>query len=309
MKKKVVVCGGGGFVGFNLIPFLKKEYKEIVVIDKHENNTKYLQHLHKNITCVVSDLAEIDSQWADTFKGADSIIQVNAQISATSRDPFERNNILATENIIKVMKKHKLKYIVHVSSAAVDSVRLDDYAETKKIGQDRVTKSGITYSVLKPSFMFGLFDNKNVGWLINFMKKMPMFPIPGNGKYPRQPVFVEDFGQILTHLSLKKPKNKIYPINGEVITFIDMVKEIRRSRKLTSLLVFLPIWLFIFLMQVYNFILRKKDFTPDQVRSLSSGDIFEDFPWWDEFGIKKTSFKTGLKKIATSKYKDVMLEK
>ena len=36
MKDKVVVCGGGGFVGFNLIPKLKKEYKNIVLIDKHK---------------------------------------------------------------------------------------------------------------------------------------------------------------------------------------------------------------------------------------------------------------------------------
>lgn len=309
MKKKVVVCGGAGFVGFNLIPFLKKEYKDVVVIDKHSNNTQYLQSLHPTIKCIVSDLAVIDKHWSDEFKGADCIIQLSAQISSTSRDPFDRNNIIATQNIVEVMKEKKVKYIVHVSSAAVDSVRLDDYAETKKIGEEYVTSSGISYSVLRPSLMYGLFDNKNVGWLINFMKQMPVFPIPGNGKYPRQPVFVEDFARILTYLGLNKPKNKIYAINGDVINYVDMVKSIKKSRNLKSMLVFLPISVFISLMQGYNFILRKKDFTPDQVKSLTSGDVFEDFPWWSEFKIKKTKFDTALKKISTSKFKDVMLEK
>ncbi len=309
MKKKVVVCGGAGFVGFNLIPHLKKEFKEIVVIDKHNINTQYLQSLHPTIKCIVSDLAVIDNHWSDEFKGADSIIQLSAQISATTREPFDKNNITATQNIVEVMKEKKVKYIVHVSSAAVDSVRLDDYAETKKIGEEYLTNSGLKYSVLRPSLMYGLFDNKNVGWLINFMKKIPLFPIPGNGKFPRQPVFVEDFAKILTHLAINKPKSNIYAINGDVINYVDMVKEIKKSRDLKSQLVFLPVSVFISLMQGYNFILRKKDFTPDQVRSLTSGDVFEDFPWWSEFKIKKTTFSSGLKKISTSKFKDVMLEK
>ena len=309
MKSKVIVCGGAGFVGFNLIPLLKKEYKQVVVIDKHENNSNYLQSLHSTIKCVISDLSVIDVVWSDEFKGADCVIQLNAQISSSSRDPFNRNNVVATKNILEVMKHSKVKYIVHVSSAAVKSVRLDDYAQTKKIGEESVTTSGISYSVLRPSLMYGLFDNKNVGWLINFMKKIPLFPIPGNGNYPRQPVFVEDFAKILLHLAKHKLKNKIYAINGDTINYIDMVKAIKKSRNLNSILVYLPLFIFIFLMRVYNGIFQKKDFTPDQVKSLTSGDVFEDFKWWNEFDIEKTSFKDGLRKVSTSKFKDVMLEK
>ena len=43
----------------------------------------------------------------------------------------------------------------------------------------------------KITLMFGWFEN--MGWLALFMKKMPIFPIPGNGNFIRQPLFVKDF--------------------------------------------------------------------------------------------------------------------
>ena len=62
------------------------------------------------IKCIVSDLAIMDKHWSDEFNGADCIIQLSAQIAATSREPFDRNNITATQNIILAMDKHKIKH-------------------------------------------------------------------------------------------------------------------------------------------------------------------------------------------------------
>jgi len=36
--------------------------------------------------------------------------------------------------------------------------------------------------VLRPTLMFGWFDRKHVGWLKRFMERMPVFPIPGDGR-------------------------------------------------------------------------------------------------------------------------------
>ena len=306
-KKKVIICGGAGFVGHNLVPVLKKKY-DLVVVDKHKDNLNLLKKMHDDVKIVYSDLSQ-KTKWMDVFKGASAVVQLNAQIAATSYKPFEDNNVIATKNILDAMKEYKVKYIVHTSSAAVISVRLDDYARSKKEGEELVIKSGISYSSLRPSLMYGVFDNKNVGWLVRFMKFIPVFPVPGSGEYPRQPVYVNDYAKLIDKLLEKRPKNKIYPINGDSIYFIDMVRAILKSRGMVRLILRLPIFFFIFLINVYNFILRKVEFTGDQVLSLTSGDEFEMFPWWDEFDIEKTSFKDGMKKIAKSKYRDLMLKR
>ncbi len=305
--KKIVIVGGAGFVGQNLVDFIEKDY-EIIVIDKHKKNLKLLKYLHPSISIKHADVSE-KGDWENAFENADCIVQLNAQIASPERDPFDKNNVDATKNILDVIKDKNVSYLIHISSAAVNSVRLDNYAETKKKGQELVEKRGVNYSILIPSMMYGPFDNKNVGWLINFMKKSPIFPIPGSGKYPRQPVYVKDFCNIIKYLIENKPKNEKYEIHGDKINFIDMVRTIRKETKLKRVIMKLHLGLFIFLMKSYNFILRKVEFTPDQVKSLTSGDVFEEFPWWEEFGVKKTSFAEGVRGMLKSKYKDLMLKR
>ena len=309
--EKIIVCGGAGFVAQNLIPLLRKNSKKyhIIAIDKHAENLKFLKEENPDVEVIYADLSE-QGDWESSFKDAKAVIQLNAQIAAPDENPFIKNNVTATELILKAMKKYKVPYIVHTSSAAVDSIRLDNYARTKKEGEEKVTsQKNIKYSVLRPSMMYGLFDNKNVGWLIQFMKKTPVFPIPGSGDYPRQPVFVMDYARIIEYLIEKQPENKIYKINGDEISFINMVRAIRRSRKLKRPLVKLPLPVFISMMTSYNKIRGKVEFTADQVRSLTSGETFEEFPWWKEFKLKKTGFREGLMQMARSPKRDIMLKR
>lgn len=305
--KKLVVCGAAGFVGQNLIPLLKKKFK-IIAIDKHFHNLNLLKTLNPEVETVYSDLAE-KTKWTSTFKDADCVVQLSAEIASHDREPFIRNNVIATKNILDVMKKYKISYLVHVSSAAVNSIRRDYYSETKEEAESLVRKSGVKNAMLRPSMMYGCFDNKNVGWLMSFMKKSPLFPIPGTGNYPRQPVFVMDFCNIIEKLVEKRPNGKIYNINGDSINFVDMVKVIIKAKKIFRPVVRLPLRMFIFLMQSYNFILRKVEFTPDQVRSLTSGEVFEMFPWWSEFDVEKTGFKDGVHKMLNSKFSKLTLER
>ena len=56
-----------------------------------------------------------------------------------------------------------------------------------------VLASGLPCTVLRPTLMFGWFDRKHLGWLARFMRKVPVFPIPDEGRYLRQPLYVGDF--------------------------------------------------------------------------------------------------------------------
>jgi len=49
-------------------------------------------------------------------------------------------------------------------------------------------------------------------------------------------------------------------------------------------------------MRLYDFLFHSP-FTPGQIKSLTSGDVFPDYPWWDEFGIRVTSFAEGIKSM------------
>ena len=78
---------------------------------------------------------------------------------------------------------------MHVSSSVIESSANDDYSKSKARQEELVVKSGLPYTVLRPTLMFGWFDRKHLGWLSQFMSSSPVFPIPGNGNYVRQPLY------------------------------------------------------------------------------------------------------------------------
>lgn len=302
-KNKIIITGGSGFVGRNLVRvMIENNFKpeNIVVIDKNKENLKFIRKY--KVKTIVANLSE-KGDWINEFENADIVINLAAQISSPDYEPFKKNNIDATKNVIGAMKKFKVRKILHFSSAAVLSVRKDFYAETKKEGEELVINSGLNYCILRPSLMYGPTDDKNIGYLINFAGKFHFLPIPGNGKSPRQPIYIGDICLLVINILNNFPKNRIINVNGkEIIYFRDIVKIVLREVGGFKFRLFLPVWLFKIAMVVYQKIIGENQFTTDQVDSLISGDVFEIYPWWDEFGIKTTSFEEGVRKMINEKF-------
>ena len=295
---KILIAGGAGFVGKNLIRVMKEvgfNPVDITVIDKDEVNLNFVKNL--GVTAVLADLS-LPGQWGDNFNHQDLVITLQAQISGPKYEDFRRNNIEATQNVIEAAKKFGVKKIIHFSSAAVLSVRQDFYATTKKAGDELVKNSRLSYVILQPSLMYGPLDNKNIGWLINFAKKCPIFPIPGNGQYPRQPIYIDDMSHLVIEFIKNFPsEDRVYSINGQqVINFREIISTVLKNMGGLRTAVYLPLPIFLFLLRIYD-ILFKSPFTPDQIKSLTSGDVFPEYPWWDEFKIEMTSFDQGVKNM------------
>lgn len=295
---KIMLSGGAGFVGRNLLRVLSSndyDMSKVTVLDKDKINMEYVKKY--GVKTVLVDLAE-KGEWYKEFKGKDIVINLVAEISSQEYEPFHRNNVLATKNILEATEEAGIKKIIHFSSAAVLSVRKDDYAKTKLAGEKLVKKSNLAYCILQPSLMYGPTDDKNIGFLIDFAKKIPCFPIPGRGKWPRQPIYVDDMCNLVISIMNNFPKNKIYSINGkDTIYFKDMIKIVLKQLGGFKFRVFLPVGLFKFLMMSYQKLFRMSQFTSDQVDSLTAEDVFPDYPWWDEFDINITSFDEGVRKM------------
>lgn len=295
-NSKIIIPGAAGLVGQNLIILLKEHgYRNIVAIDQHEHNTRILRELHPDIEVILSDVSQ-PGEWLDAFAGGDVLIMLQAQITSKTSDPFVRNNITSTEVILEGAKKHQIPYIVHVSSSVVISVADDDYTRTKKAQEKLVVESRIRHCVLRPTIMFGWFDRKHFGWLSRFMKYTPVFPIPGDGKFMRQPLYVRDFCRAIIACMERQPDGAVYNITGkERIDYIDIIKTIKRIKKLRTPIVHIPFGFFAFLLRFYAVFSKKPPFTVDQLKALAAGDEFPDDPWWEELDVKPTPFEEAMR--------------
>jgi uncharacterized protein YbjT (DUF2867 family) len=117
-----------------------------------------------------------------------------------------RNNIVATERVLEAAVQNKVPHIVNISSSVVNSIAVDNYTETKKAQEALVAASGISQVMLRPTLMFG--------WLARFMQRVPVFPVPGSGRFLKQPLFAADFCEIIVSSILNKTTGA-YNITGQ----------------------------------------------------------------------------------------------
>jgi nucleoside-diphosphate-sugar epimerase len=292
---KIVITGAAGLIGQNLIPRFKAQgLQNIVGIDKHPSNTKTLRRLHPDIQIIEEDLA-VPGTWTEALKGCDVLIHNHAQIGALDVEPFNRNNVVASRNVLDAAKHHRLPYMVHVSSSVVNSIAHDFYTETKKQQERLAVESGIPCCILRPTLMFGWFDRKHLGWLARFMKQSPIFPVPGDGNYLRQPLFAGDFCDVIISATMTQRPGEIHNISGmEKVPYIELIRAVRKATDSNSKIVKLPYGLFKFLLQAYAIIDRNPPFTPKQLEALVTPDVFEVIDWPTIFGVRATPLHIAL---------------
>lgn len=305
---KIVLLGGAGLVGQNLVVQLKDEgFKNLVIVDKHAANVAVLRKLHPELTVVEADMAAPGS-WQDAFAGANSIVMLQAQIGGEDESAFTRNNVESTVQAVAACKKYDVPYIVHISSSVVNSQAVDWYTESKKAQEKVIAESGIRHVVLRPTLMFGWFDRKHLGWLSRFMRRVPLFPIPGSGRYLRQPLFVLDFCRII-RACLEQRATGTYNITGrDRVDYIDIIRTVKREAGARAMIVRIPYSLFWVLLKIYALFDKDPPFTTKQLEALVIPEEFELIPWWDIFSVPATPFPDAVRETFQGRYADVVLE-
>lgn len=291
ISKKILLPGGAGLVGQNLVARLRaKGYTHITVIDKHEANLAILKQVQPDVTVELADLSK-PGDWQRHFVGADVVVMLQAQIGGLDYQEFVDNNITATQLILDEVRRNSIPQLVHISSSVVVSVADDFYTNTKKDQEEMVLKSGIECPILRPTLMFGWFDRKHLGWLSRFMAKVPVFPVPGDGRFMRQPLYVGDFCNVIISCIENDVRTGIFNITGhEQVDYIDIIRQIKRATRAKARILKIPYGLFYALLWAWALFDKKPPFTTQQLQALVARDEFEVIDWPGIFGVRSTPF-------------------
>ena len=308
--RKIILAGGAGLVGQNLVArLIDRDDLQLVVLDKHKANLGILRTLQPSVVAEYADLAEAGG-WQAHFDGASAVVMLQAQIGGIYYEEFERNNLAATDNVLAAMKQYSVPHLVHISSSVVNSQADDFYTRSKTLQEHRVLESDVACVVLRPTLMFGWFDRKHLGWLSRFMQKVPVFPVPGRGRYPRQPLYAGDFCRIIMRCLDKPEISGVYDISGrEHIDYIDLIKTIKKATRAKSLVLPIPYSLFFSLLWVWALFDKNPPFTIHQLRALVIDESFDIIDWPEIFSIEATPFEEAVQETFTHPtYSNVVLE-
>ena len=307
MSKRVFITGAAGLVGQNLIAHLRAGGTEVIGLDKHAHNLAILRTLHPEVELIEADCAEPGS-WQQVLRGCDELLMLHAQIGGLHREEFVRNNVIATRRVLAAAADGRVSHLIHVSSSVINSAAQDLYVATKREQEALVKQSAIPHVILRPTLMFGWFDRKHLGWLRRFMQRSPIFPVPGDGRYPRQPLYAGDFAAIVASCVANATTGE-YNISGlKQIDYIDLIRAIRRVSGTRTRIVRIPYSVFSLLLRIYALVDRDPPFTTDQLRALVIPEVFDVIDWPRLFNITPTPLEQALERTFNDpRFADVVL--
>jgi nucleoside-diphosphate-sugar epimerase len=108
-----------------------------------------------------------------------------------------------------------------------------------KVNEARIRDSGVVYTILRPTMIYGSRRDKNMCRLIQFINRFPVFPLFGGGHSLMQPVFVDDLAiGIVAAIGETKTEYQEYNLAGpQAIKYRAIVEIIARElqRKIVKL--------------------------------------------------------------------------
>ncbi len=296
---KVFLPGGAGLVGLNLIAVLQERHPDwqLVVVDKKREAVAIGSRLFPAVRFLCEDLTGTDgASWPCLLEGCGACVMLQAEIGNTDPGAFERNTIASTRVVLAELHRAGLSRLVHISSSVVNSVATDLYTTTKRRQEELVAMEWPGVVILRPTLMFGWFDRKHLGWLARFMARVPLFPIPGSGRFIRQPLYATDFCRVIVRCLENPTLTGRHDITGtERVSYLSLMRQLKQVVGARTWIIHLPIPLFAALLRIWALISRQPAFTADQLKALTAGDTFELTDWPQRFAVTPTPLAEALR--------------
>ena len=129
-----------------------------------------------------------------------------------------------TLTLFEAAKAAGVKRIIHVSITNPDKNSPLEYFSGKAILEEALINSGISYTILRPTVIFGKEDIliNNIAWII---RKFPIFGVFGDGEYRIQPIYVDDLAELAVSEGEKTDNKIIDAIGPETFTYKELAKK------------------------------------------------------------------------------------
>jgi uncharacterized protein YbjT (DUF2867 family) len=185
-----------------------------------------------------ADLADPD-RMAAALDGSDTLYN-------TFWIRFERGPITyswaidRSRQLFDAARRAGVRRIVHISVISASHDAPTAYFRAKAVVEDALRASGVGHAIVRPTVTFGPGDIlvNNLAWTL---RRLPIFGVPGDGRYPIQPVHVEDVAEIAVRAGGMTEDVTLDAGGPDIFTFDEFVATVRHAIGSRALLVHLPV--------------------------------------------------------------------
>src|SRR3990172_1136815 len=296
--RRILVLGGGGFVGGHLVAALAAAGAEVTVPTRRRERAKHLILL-PSVEGVEGDVADADAP-ARGAPGHDAVVNLVGVLHSRRGRPdqrgpndygpdFARAHVEIAQAAVSAARAAGVKRLLHMSALGAAPDAPSEYLRSKGIGEQAVLAAeDLEVTVFRPSVIFGPDDV----FLNLFARLAALLPVLAVA-CPRarfQPVYVDDVVRaLLAALDEPEAHGQRYDLGGpKVYELAELVRYVCGATGRRRLVVGLPDWASY--LQAWSMeylpvpLMTRDNYRSMQVPSVCSGSAFP-------FGITPTALE------------------
>ena len=215
---KIFVTGATGFTGSRVVPLLLKNGFEVRCLYRASSDRSALMSFvsaQENIEWALGDVSDSESL-TSAMQGTDALVNI-ASIGFGH-----------AASIVRAAKDAGIQRAIFISTTAIFTQLNASSKKVRVAAELAVETSGLKYTILRPTMIYGSPRDRNMWRLIKFMRLSPIVPIFGDGRCLQQPIFVDDVASaVAASLKTEASVNKSYNIAGkEPVTYNEVIDTI-----------------------------------------------------------------------------------
>jgi nucleoside-diphosphate-sugar epimerase len=280
----VAVLGGSGFIGSHLVlNLLHLGYRLRLLINSTNPDLVSPTGRIETIRGSIED----EQALKNCFTGCHIVYHLVGLIAETRTKTFQKTVVEGTGHVVAAAHASGVRKIIYLSALGAGPDQPSRYYRTKYAAERAVTASGLDYTIFRPSIVFGPED-KFFNMLAGMIRRSPVVPVIGDGRYRLQPVYIEELCTVMARASREAvTSGRVYEIGGpEPLTYLEILDIIKRVLNKKRMTIHVPVWMARWGARMMESLLKPAPLTVDQIAMLTAGSICDPTKVEKELGVK-----------------------
>ena len=292
----VLVTGGTGFVGRNLVAELSRRGQKLRLLVRATSSLP--QTNVPDIETAVGDVTQPQSL-PQALSEVDTVLHLAAIIREQRGATFQKVNYQGTRDLVAAAKAAGVRRFLYMSNVGAGPDPAFPFLRSKWQAEEEVKASGLAYTIFRSSVIFGQGD-EFISTLARLIKTMPLVPVIGSGQVRFQPVWVKDVAAcIAATLDDAAAAGQTLCLGGpEHLTYEEMLDTIMTVLGLKRPKVHVPASLMRPVVWTMEKLLSHPPATSAQLAMLKMDNVTELDAIEKRFGLKPTPLREGIAYLA-----------
>jgi uncharacterized protein YbjT (DUF2867 family) len=231
----ILITGATGFIGRALTRQLVESGQRVRILLRPSLRTPSLP-TGIPVEVAVTSLGDVRGLRA-ALHGVQAVYHLAGGEAEGGRANLQAVDIDGTRNLVEAAVDARVERIFYLSHLDADRASGFPVLKAKGIAEEFIRKSGVAYTILRGSILFGPGDMFTSGLAMLLAVAPGLLPLPARGETLVQPLWVEDMVTCLAW-ALENPEmaNKTYDVGGsEALTLrqvVEIIMDVTRQPRL-----------------------------------------------------------------------------